>query len=127
MDDAIPYGAKVLVLEDDALINLNTTETIQAMGCLVQPFMRLSDALASIQVDMPDLAVLDVNINGRRSYELAQLLIDRDVPIIFVTGYESPAVDEKWRQYPICQKPCDEKALKQRLLDALATRRSVKA
>jgi DNA-binding LytR/AlgR family response regulator len=110
MGDAILNGAKVLVLEDDALINLNTTETIQAMGCVV-----------------PDVAVLDVNINGRMSYELAQLVVDRDVPIIFLTGYDSPAVEEKWRQYPVCRKPCDENRLKRPLVEALAGRRSVRA
>jgi DNA-binding LytR/AlgR family response regulator len=127
MGDAILNGAKVLVLEDDALINLNTTETIQAMGCVVHPLLRLSDALVSIQVDMPDVAVLDVNINGRMSYELAQLLVDRDVPIVFLTGYDSPAVEEKWRQYPVCRKPCDENRLKRPLVEALAGRRSVRA
>src|SRR3954469_537137 len=127
MDDAILNGAEVLVLEDDALINLNTTETIQAMGCVVRSFLRLSDAFASIATDLPDLAVLDVNINGRMSYELAQSLVDRSVPILFLTGYDSPAVDEKWRQYPVCRKPCDEEGLKQLLIGALAARRSVRA
>jgi DNA-binding response OmpR family regulator len=117
----------VLVLEDEALINLNTTETIQAMGCAVRPFLRLSDALDAISTKLPDLAVLDVNINGRMSYELAQLLVDRNVPIVFLTGYDSPAVDEKWRQYPVCRKPCDENGLKQLLIDALATRRPMRA
>ena len=46
-------------------------------------------------MNLPDLVVLDVNINGRMSYELAQLLVDRDVPIVFLTGYDSPAVEEK--------------------------------
>jgi DNA-binding LytR/AlgR family response regulator len=46
-------------------------------------------------VNLSDLVVLDVNINGRMSYELAQLLVDRDVPIVFLTGYDSPAVEEK--------------------------------
>jgi len=46
-------------------------------------------------VNLPDLVVLDVNINGRMSYELAQLLVDRDVPIVFLTGYDSPVVEEK--------------------------------
>jgi hypothetical protein len=38
MNDVVLTSANVLVLEDDALINLNTTETIQAMGCVVHPF-----------------------------------------------------------------------------------------
>lgn len=127
MEDAILNGAKVLVLEDDAFINLSTTEMIEAMGCIVRPFMRLSDALASISVHLPDVAVLDVNINGRMSYELAQLLVERQVPIIFVTGYDSSALEEKWRRNPICQKPCNENALRQLLIQALVIRRSVKA
>jgi CheY-like chemotaxis protein len=126
MNDVVLTSANVLVLEDDALINLNTTETIQAMGCVVHPFLRLSDAFAYISTNLPDLAVLDVNINGRMSYELAQLLVDRDVPIVFLTGYDSPAVPEKWLQYPVCRKPCDENGLKQLLVHALATRRSVR-
>ena len=95
--DGVLSGADVLFLEDDALINLSTTEMIEQMGCVVRSYMSVEDGLAAVQQQLPDIAVLDVNIRGRASYELADWLHERNVPIVFVTGYGSPAIEGRWR------------------------------
>ena len=116
-------GAQVLVLEDDALINLNTTDMIEQMGCTVRSYMNVEDGLTAAQQQLPDLAVLDVNIRGRPSYELADWLEGRGVPIVFVTGYDSPAIEGNWRTRPVCRKPCIPSMLKEQMVLALAARR----
>ena len=114
----------MLLLEDDAIINCATTEMMQEMGCRVSPFMHLASALGAIRSDPPDVAVLDVKINEETSYQLAEELHQRGVPIIFLTGY-GLGLQEKWRSFPICQKPCVPAELKALLSAALTSRRDI--
>ena len=109
-------------MEDDGLINLSTTETLGDMGCYVRSFMHLDQAIKAAKEQRPDVAVLDVNIGGQMSYELADWLHEQQVPIVFLTGYDSPAIDGKWRERPVCRKPCEVAELRALLVNALATR-----
>ena len=86
-------GAQVLLLEDDALINLNTTDVIEQTGCTVRSYLSVEDRLAAAQERSPDIAVLDLNIRGKARYELADWLHERKRQIIFITGYENPAIE----------------------------------
>jgi len=54
-----------------------------------------------------DLAVLDTNLNGEVVYPLAQDLLSRGIPFVFVTGYNSGDVpSEFWTLLQIV-KPFD--------------------
>jgi len=125
MAEATLKGARVLLLEDEALVNLGTTEILQSMGCVVRSFMRLDEAVKAAHEELPDLAVLDVNIHGKMSYELAEWLDTRQIPIVFVTGYDSPGIVGKWRERPVCQKPFNPAQFQNLLAKALAARRDV--
>jgi CheY-like chemotaxis protein len=109
MQNTVP---KVLLLEDDALINLGMTEMIERMGYQVRSSMTVVDAFNTAKEDRPDVGVLDVNIGGTTSYVLAEWLHNQNVPIIFVTGYEQVAPFGRWRDYPVCRKPCKSEDLK---------------
>jgi DNA-binding NtrC family response regulator len=123
MSEAVLHGAHVLLLEDDALINLATVEILEEMGCRVSAFMRLDQCFPAIEREPPDAAVLDVNISGVMSYELAERLHEKGTPIVFMTGYGSPMLSGKWNDFPHCYKPCDPTELKALLVTALSTGR----
>jgi DNA-binding response OmpR family regulator len=125
MADTTLKGARVLLLEDDALINLSTTEILQSMGCVVRSFMHVDEAVKAAYEQVPDLAVLDVNIHGKMSYELAEWLDARQVPIVFVTGYDSPSIVGKWRDRPVCRKPCNPVQFQNLLVETFSARRDV--
>jgi CheY-like chemotaxis protein len=112
-------GAKVLVLEDDPLINLSMTEMIEGFGYHVRSFMTLVDAFNAAREDRPDVAVLDVNVASTTSYVLAEWLYNQNVPIIFITGCEQVAPFGRWRDHPVCRKPCREEVVRKLLEDAL--------
>ena len=126
MSEAVLQGVRVLLLEDEALINLATTDMIEEMGCRVTSFMSLEPALTAIRQQPPQIAVLDLEIQSSLSYEFAQELHEQAVPIIFLTGYGSPEIEEKWRSFPICTKPCGPAELKALLIKALSTGQDVK-
>ncbi len=109
---------KVLLLEDDALINASTADMIEGMGYTVRPCLNVAEAVQAAHEELPHLAVLDVNIGGTTSYVLADWLRNRAVPIIFVTGYAT-ATPSSLRHVPICRKPCREDQLRALIRDAL--------
>ncbi len=109
---------KVLLLEDDAPINLRTTEMIESFGYTVRSCFNVADAVYSATEDKPHLAVLDVKIGSTTSYVLADWLRQRGVPIIFVTAYDLMA-PSSLRDMPVCRKPFREEHLRALISNAL--------
>ena len=120
-------GMRVLLLEDEAIINFAITDMLHEFGCRVSACMHLHEALAMIEQDLPDAAVLDVNIRGKMSYEVAEKLHEKGVPVVFLTGYATPGATGKWNKFPHCFKPCVSAELKALLIKALTTGRDASA
>jgi CheY-like chemotaxis protein len=108
----IMAGNRVLIVEDEALVAMVVTESLINMGCsVVGPFSRCSDAIAAIEADEIDAAILDVNLDGEMVYPLAEMLTARDVPFIFVTGYGAESIDGRFSHVPVIQKPVERHVL----------------
>jgi DNA-binding LytR/AlgR family response regulator len=90
---------------------IDILETAGAVG--LGPVGRVDEALAFVaqNVEKIDGVVLDINLNGRRSYPVADLLSARGIHFVFTTGYDADAVETDYRAYPRCQKPCQPDAL----------------
>jgi hypothetical protein len=52
-----------------------------------------------------DIALLDINFNGRQSFPVADAVRARGLRLLFATGYGSRIVPEPYRDAPILQKP----------------------
>ena len=121
-------GLRVLVVEDEGVISMLIEEYLVQLGCeVVGTASRLDEALpkaASIEIDV---AVLDVNLAGKLSYPVAQLLHQRDVPFLFATGYGELAVPEELKAAPVLSKPFRQEQLARALLLAKRGRTSATA
>ena len=81
-------GVKVLVVEDEYLVAALMEDMLASAGCVVAgPIPRLAQALDAANSEACDVAVLDVNLAGERVYPVADILAQRNVPFVFVTGY----------------------------------------
>jgi DNA-binding LytR/AlgR family response regulator len=81
-------GKRILILEDEVLLALEAADTIAETGATVLgPAHRIDVALRLIHTDRPDAALLDVNINGVFSTEVAKCLAELRVPFVLATGY----------------------------------------
>jgi CheY-like chemotaxis protein len=101
-------GLRILLVEDDALLSMLVEDVLADLGCVVVgPFMRLGPALELVRDrGQPiDVAVLDIDVAGEPSFGLAELLLDRDVPVILTTGYDDAGLEGRWRVLPILRKP----------------------
>ena len=96
-------GVRVLVVEDDFLLAETLTETLAEAGAVVLgPIGWLDEALAFVRQHGAELggAVLDVNLHGQATYPVADLLLERGVRFVFVTGYDRGALEPAYRGFP---------------------------
>lgn len=99
-------GRRVLVVEDEMLVAWPLEDILVELGCMViGPAASVNQALAMIEANAIDVAVLDVNLNGEMSYPVADALAARGVPFVFVTGYDKDRMLEGYRNCPVLQKP----------------------
>ncbi len=99
-------GLRVLVIEDEILVSWLLEDMLSELGCVVAgPAARIEQALEIVTTEAIDAAVLDVNLNGRTSYPVADALTARGVPFVFSTGYDKNSLAEGYRVFPVIQKP----------------------
>jgi PAS domain S-box-containing protein len=99
-------GKRFLMVEDEFLIGMMLKTRLESLGATVAgPFARLADGIAAAKRDSFDAAVLDFNLGGTFADPLADLLIARRVPFVFITGYQREGVDRRYAHIPILQKP----------------------
>lgn len=52
-----------------------------------------------------DIAILDVNLDGRPSFPVAEILRERGTPFLFATGYGSAGIDPAFADVVVLRKP----------------------
>ena len=106
MEDALPAGLRVLVVEDEMLVSLLIEDALANEQCvIVGPFDRVDSALEAARTEILDAAVLDVNIDGSTVYPVADALAARHVPFLFLSGYGRQAIPSDHPEWQVCNKP----------------------
>lgn len=99
-------GARVLLVEDMALLLLDLEELLTQLGLdVVARAATVEEGVACAQSHELDVAVLDVDLGGHRSTPIAHVLADRKIPFIFITGFADAELPARFQQYPRISKP----------------------
>ncbi|MDV3459280.1 response regulator [Sphingomonas sp. HF-S4] len=97
---------RVLIVEDEMTIALLIEDMVTDMGHEVAGMaMRLPQAVELAETGEFDFAILDVNLDGRRSFPVADVLSARGVPFIFATGYGSAGMEGAYVGQRVIKKP----------------------
>ena len=106
-------GLRVLVVEDELLLAMDYEEILVDAGCtVIGPVARQAGALTLLERELPDAAVLDLNLAGERSTRLAEALTARGVPFVVVSGYgEMTAREPVLAEAPQLEKPVNARIL----------------
>lgn len=84
-------GVHILLVEDNFLVGTSIKLMLEELGCEVTgPAPSLEQARELALKKTYQGALLDINIIGGTSAPVAELLLNKDCPFIFVTGYGSP-------------------------------------
>jgi PAS domain S-box-containing protein len=114
------HTPRVLVVEDEALVGIMMQECLTEFGCqIVGPICSASDAVAAAENGHFDAAILDINLGDGMVYQVAEILAERSVPFVFVTGYDSDSVDSRFSDIPVLQKPIERQMLQRIFVPAV--------
>ena len=79
---------RLLIVEDEWLVAEDHASVLRDAGyAIIGPAPSVLVALRLIESEALDVAILDIGLNGETSYPVADRLIQKAVPFIFVTGY----------------------------------------
>jgi PAS domain S-box-containing protein len=120
-------GARVLIVEDEMILALDLKLTLADLGCEVigvAGSLPAAEALARQHAGRIDAAVLDMNVKGDTTLELARELDAAGTACLFVTGY-SALPEAAGKRWPLLRKPVSADEIAEALRTALANVASV--
>ena len=96
----------VLLVEDEIMIRMMIAEMLEELGHRVAAETgEIDQAIRFAQNTEFDLAILDVNVQGKLITPVAELITALNRPIIFATGYGAAGIPEEFRGRPSLEKP----------------------
>lgn len=99
-------GLRVLVVEDEYYLATDASAAIEgAGGKVIGPFGMVNAALAALDADGADLAVIDINLGDGPAYDLAYHLSSANLTFIFATGYDDAAIPDDLKNVLRLEKP----------------------
>ena len=116
---------RVLLVEDEIMVALLLEEMLAELDFeVVGPVARLDRAVEMAQLQALDLALLDVNLNGKETYPVAEALAAREIPLVFVTGYGRGTLRAPYRDRPTLQKPFRRDDLRELLAEVCSAKQA---
>lgn len=97
---------RVLVLEDEGLLSLMLEDLLQEAGAREVVICRnTAEALRLVEASPIGCAILDVSLHGRPTYDVADVLAERDIPFLFCTGLNRADLEARHSHRPLLLKP----------------------
>ncbi|HZB55897.1 MAG TPA: response regulator [Reyranella sp.] len=99
-------GARVLVVEDEALLAETLCDLMQDAGCeMVGPVSTVAAALRLIDQAPIDVAILDIRLLSEMSFPVAYALRRRGIPLLFLTSYQQRNLPHDLSDAILVEKP----------------------
>jgi len=106
MPSTRPPRGSVFLVEDEVMIRMMVADMLDELGyTVVAEAGEIDEAMRLAQTTYFDLAILDVNVNGKVISPVADVIKAQNRPFIFATGYGSSGLPEEYRDRPALQKP----------------------
>lgn len=105
---------KVLIVEDEMIAALALQETLERSGFLVSGIATTgNEALASVEEQLPDLVLMDINLQEKDDGIIVgkKILHDYKLPVVFITAYADQQTVHRAREvfpYGYIVKPWQE-------------------
>ena len=110
----------ILLVEDEALIRMLFAENLVGLGhTIAAEAGNLASGLTLAKERDYQLAILDVNLHGRPSFPIADVVRARGKALLFVTGYGSLGVAADYKGAAVLQKPFGPSELSEAISSAL--------
>jgi DNA-binding response OmpR family regulator len=107
-------GAKILVVEDNYLLAEVVCDFVTDCGMQpIGPATGLDRGLVYAREAPLDGAILDINLDGRLSFPICSVLMQRGIPFCFLTAYgDLSLVPQPFRAAPLVSKPFETEEMR---------------
>jgi two-component sensor histidine kinase/CheY-like chemotaxis protein len=107
-------GRRFLVVEDEPLVSMDLVAGLEEEGAeVVGPAGTPEEALELIDASAIDAALLDGNLRGRPVDNIAAALTRRQIPFVYVTGYDRQSLPQGFGEASILSKPFSREQLRE--------------
>lgn len=104
-------ASRVAIVEDEALIAIWLKRTVEELGhCVARVCRSIEEAWLCRGEDL-DLVLLDIDLHGQTTYELARQLRRDGILVIFASGRAKRDIPSDLRDIDFLEKPVDERRL----------------
>ena len=105
--DQLPEN--MMIVEDSLMLAIDMSDMLKQIGVeTVEKCANVRQAKQALKTFTPDLAILDISLRDEQSFEVAHLLVEKNVPFCFATGYGSEfPVPEDLQGHLVLTKPVD--------------------
>jgi CheY-like chemotaxis protein len=113
---------RILIVEDEHIIALDLADEITAQGAkAIGPVTTVNSALDVIANADLDGVILDINLRGEMAFPVADVLANRHIPFVFVTGayIDTPDVPARHVNVNCISKPARSEVVCQALEAAI--------
>jgi CheY-like chemotaxis protein len=112
---------RVFIVEDEPILAMNAEDMLNELGHTVSASTtRLDTALALAENSEFNFAILDINLAGSKSFQVADILRKKRIPFIFTTGYGVNGLDANFRGQHLLTKPFGVRELEHMIVRALS-------
>lgn len=102
---------KILIVEDSYLTAEAVGDLVKRCGCEVAGAVgRVETGIEFVRKNVVDAAVVDIDLHGTASFPICNQLRQRDIPFVFLTGYDrSYVIPPEFQGTVRLSKPVDDR------------------
>lgn len=114
-------NSRVLIVEDEAIIAIDIADQLEGAGFeIVGPAASVAKALALLEEEGCDIAVLDFNLRDETAEKVARELRARGTPFLFLSGVSRDGLPQWCNGAILLPKPVRISALSEALLQLVS-------
>jgi len=114
-------NARIFLVEDEDIVAMLTEDFLSVLGHEVTfSAATLQAGLKIANNEHFDLGILDINLRGEQSFQIADILTSRGIPYLFVSGYSEQGIDSRFANIGSLQKPFTLRSLELKIAQILA-------
>lgn len=99
---------RILVVEDEYILAMTIVDEIEDHnGVPLGPMKTLRQGMDALDELQPDACILNIRLGRDTVYDLADRLLERDIPFIFASGESRATIPDRFSHIPLHLKPID--------------------